>query len=78
MIAIIITIMVLELEIPDISKDATTRAIVNHLHQLLPYFIAYVFSFIMIGIFWTNHHMFQLLEKPMSRCWRWIFFFFSG
>jgi uncharacterized membrane protein len=63
-IAIIITIMVLELEIPDISKDATTRSIAHHLHQLAPYFGAYVFSFMMTGIFWTNHHhMFHLLEK---------------
>lgn len=62
-IAIIITIMVLELEIPDISKDATSPGIIHHLHQIAPYFGAYVFSFMMIGIFWTNHHhMFHLLE----------------
>lgn len=60
----IITIMVLELEIPDITKDATTRSILHHLHEIVPYFIAYIFSFMMIGIFWTNHHhMFHLLEK---------------
>lgn len=63
-IAIIITIMVLELEIPDISKEATTRNVLHHLHEVLPYFAAYVFSFMMIGIFWSNHHhMFHLLEK---------------
>jgi len=63
-IAIIITIMVLEFEVPDINKDATTRDVIHTLHELLPYFIAYIFSFIMIGIFWTNHHhMFHLLEK---------------
>ncbi len=63
-IAIIITIMVLELKLPDISKDATTNDVTAHLRHLLPYFGAYVFSFMMIGIFWTNHHhMFHLLEK---------------
>ena len=63
-IAIVITIMVLELKLPDISKEASTRDILHHLRALAPYFGAYVFSFMMVGIFWTNHHhMFHLLEK---------------
>jgi uncharacterized membrane protein len=63
-IAIIITIMVLELKLPDVSREATTRDILNHLVELGPYFGAYVFSFMMVGIFWTNHHhMYHLLEK---------------
>ncbi len=63
-IAIIITIMVLELKLPDVSREATTRDILNHLAELGPYFGAYVFSFMMVGIFWTNHHhMYHLLEK---------------
>jgi uncharacterized membrane protein len=63
-IAIIITIMVLELKLPDVSTEATTRDILHHLVKLGPYFGAYVFSFMMVGIFWTNHHhMYHLLEK---------------
>ena len=49
-IAIIITIMVLELKIPhgtDWEKDIA---------PLLPAFISYLFSFIMLGIYWGNHH----------------------
>src|SRR6476620_8235027 len=63
-IAIIITIMVLQLKLPDIDKHITTRAVEAHLHTQLPYFAAYIFSFMMVGIFWTNHHhMYPLLEK---------------
>ena len=63
-IAIIITIMVLELKLPDLNKDSSTFDIMKLLGHLLPYFITYAFSFMMIGIFWTNHHhMFHLLEK---------------
>lgn len=63
-IAIIITIMVLSLKLPDINKEDTPWAIHHHLQILLPYFIPYAFSFMMIGIFWINHHhMFHLLEK---------------
>jgi uncharacterized membrane protein len=66
--SIIITIMVLSLKVPDINHKTTTYAVYGYLHQLLPYFLAYAFSFMMIGIFWTNHHhMFHLLDKTDER-----------
>ena len=48
-LAIIITIMVLEIKVPhgDNPED---------LKPLLPIFISYVLSFIYIGIYWNNHH----------------------
>lgn len=48
-LAIIITIMVLEMKVPhgDSLKD---------LKPVLPVFISYVLSFINIGIYWNNHH----------------------
>jgi uncharacterized membrane protein len=48
-IAIIITIMVLELKVP---HDPTFAA----LQDLAPVFGSYVLSFIFIGIYWNNHH----------------------
>ena len=48
-IAIIITIMVLELEVPHGDSLAT-------LAPLLPVFMSYVLSFIYIAIYWNNHH----------------------
>ncbi len=48
-IAIIITIMVLELKIP---HETTLAA----LGELLPVFLSYVLSFVYIGIYWNNHH----------------------
>lgn len=48
-IAIIITIMVLELKVP---HDASWHA----LKELWPVFLCYVFSFINLGIYWGNHH----------------------
>ena len=63
-IAIIITIMVLTIKIPDITKGSSPWTFRMQLQHLLPYLIAYAFSFMMIGIFWVNHHhMFHLLEK---------------
>jgi uncharacterized membrane protein len=63
-IAIIITIMVLSLKLPDFTKEVTQVSIRVSLQQMLPNFVTYSFSFMMIGIFWLNHHhMFHLLEK---------------
>jgi uncharacterized membrane protein len=48
-IAILITIMVLELKVP---HGATVEALL----PLWPIFLSYVLSFIYIGIYWNNHH----------------------
>ncbi len=48
-IAIIITIMVLELKVPH-GIDVET------LYKLLPIFLGYVLSFIFVAIYWNNHH----------------------
>jgi len=48
-IAIIITIMVLELHAPE---EASWQALLS----LLPVFLSYVLSFVFLGIYWNNHH----------------------
>src|SRR6266436_2800691 len=48
-IAIIITIMVLELKVPQGADLAALQASV-------PVFLAYVLSFVNVGIYWNNHH----------------------
>ena len=58
-IAIIITIMVLELKVPE---GATWHA----LQPLLPVFLSYVLSFVYIGIYWNNHHHLMHLVKHIS------------
>src|SRR6478752_4551936 len=47
--AIIITIMVLEFKLP---KGADYNALI----PLLPKFLSYILSFIYLGIYWNNHH----------------------
>ncbi|HEX2636505.1 MAG TPA: TMEM175 family protein [Gemmatimonadales bacterium] len=48
-LAIIITIMVLELEVPHGTDLADLR-------PLVPVFLSYVLSFVYLGIYWNNHH----------------------
>jgi TMEM175 potassium channel family protein len=56
-LAIIITIMVLELKVPHAVELAALKPV-------LPVLLSYVLSFIYIGIFWNNHHhLFQATEE---------------
>ncbi len=56
-LAIILTIMVLELHAPE-------SASLEALHHLLPSLASYAMSFIYIGIYWNNHHhMIQAAER---------------
>ena len=56
-IAVLITIMVLDLRPPEGAK-------LTALTPLIPVFASYVFSFIVIGIYWNNHH--HLLRATKS------------
>jgi uncharacterized membrane protein len=56
-IAIIITIMVLELKVPHTDS-------LEALRPMVPVFISYVLSFIYVGIYWNNHHhMFNVVKS---------------
>jgi uncharacterized membrane protein len=48
-IAIIITIMVLEMKVPHGDR-------LQDLAPLLPVFLSYILSFVYVGIYWNNHH----------------------
>ena len=48
-LAIIITIMVLELHMPD-------GATFDSIKSIIPTFIAYILSYLYVGIYWNNHH----------------------
>lgn len=56
-LAIIITIMVLELKVPHGADWESLR-------PLIPVFLSYVLSFIYLGIYWNNHHhLFQAVHR---------------
>jgi uncharacterized membrane protein len=56
-LAIIITIMVLEMKVPHGEN-------LKDLQPLIPIFISYILSFIYIGIYWNNHHhLMQIIHK---------------
>ena len=58
-LAIIITIMVLELRAPHDPSPAA-------LWPLWPVFLSYVLSFVYVGIYWNNHHHMLLLARTVT------------
>jgi uncharacterized membrane protein len=70
-IAVIITIMVLELKLP---HAATWRALLAD----FPVFLSYVLSFAYVGLYWNNHHhLLQAVEHVNGRVlWANLFFLF--
>lgn len=63
-LAIIITIMVLEFKVPHSSAW-------SELKSLIPVFISYVMSFMYIGIYWGNHHHLLHSVKKVSSAIIW-------
>src|SRR5882672_4358574 len=60
-IAIIITIMVLEFKVP---HEATWLALI----PVAPVFLSYALSFVFVGIYWSNHHhLLQVVEHVNGR-----------
>ena len=58
-IAILITIMVLELRVPEAGTFSALR-------PLVPKFLSYVLSFVFLGIYWNNHHHLWQAAKEVN------------
>ncbi len=54
--AIAITLLVIELKVPEIGKEISEDAVLAGLARLVPKFIGFFFSFFLIGLYWTVHH----------------------
>ena len=58
-LAIIITIMVLELKVPHSDE-------IVELKSVLPVFLSYILSFIYLGIYWNNHHHMLFATRSLA------------
>jgi uncharacterized membrane protein len=63
-VAIIITIMVLELKLPKGTH-------LEDLRPVLPLFLSYVLSFVYVGIYWNNHHHMLQLARSVTGAILW-------
>lgn len=62
--AIVMTLLVLSLNVPQIAYPATNAAILDSLIHMSPQFFIYVLSFVLLATFWRiNHSQFYLIKK---------------
>ncbi len=55
--AIAITLLVIEIKIPELHESPVSdKAILKELGHLIPKFIGFIISFMLIGLYWTIHH----------------------
>jgi uncharacterized membrane protein len=54
--AIAITLLVIEIKIPDIHADVSDKLLLRSLGHLIPKFVGFIISFMLIGLYWTVHH----------------------
>ncbi|MFI5172111.1 MAG: TMEM175 family protein [Chitinophagales bacterium] len=69
--AIVVTLLVLELKIPILGHQSTEEEATKSLMTLIPKFISWGMSFIIVAIFWVNHHQFMRLIKRSDQKFLW-------
>ncbi len=70
--AIAMTLLVLALAIPHINAPVTASAIQSSLYALVPSFYVLVLSFVLLAIFWNNHHRIYTQIKVVNGTLLWI------
>lgn len=66
--AIAITLLVIEIKIPEIHEHVSDKALLHELGELVPKFIGFLISFALIGVYWTVHHrMFGFVTNYTSK-----------
>ncbi len=62
--AIVITLLVLELRVPEVHGPDMSQQLRHGLFELLPKFVSFIVSFIYVSIYWINHHqLFHHLKR---------------
>lgn len=66
--AIVITLLILEIHLPEVDYSQLGHALI----ELLPRIFAYVMSFAVIGLYWVGHHQSSLLVKEIDGVFLWL------
>ncbi len=74
--AIAITLLVIEIKIPDFHENVSDKALLNALKDLIPKFLGFLVSFLLIGMYWTVHHRIFGFVMEYNRRLLWLNLFF--
>ncbi len=70
--AIVVTLLVLELKVPSMRDHQSVRELAHHLLDLLPKFLSWLISFIIVCKFWLNHHHILGLARHADYAMVWL------
>jgi uncharacterized membrane protein len=74
--AIVMTLLVLEIAVPELSHSEVATELPRQLFELWPIVLSYVTSFIILGVFWIfNNEMFRYIKRA-NRTLLWITIFY--
>lgn len=75
--AIAITLLALEIKVPELNRDTATDAQLRHaLVELIPKIVGFLVSFFIIGLYWTIHHRMFGFVVNYTRKMLWLNLFF--
>lgn len=66
--AIVITLLILDIKIPDLQPTALPAALV----KLLPQLLTYILSFFIVGLYWHSHHQVAAQIKFIDEAFIWL------
>jgi uncharacterized membrane protein len=74
--AIAITLLIIEIKVPHLEHEASDRDFLIALVRLIPSFVGYFFSFLVIGAYWIGHHKIygHIVEWNYGLVWRNVMF----
>ncbi|MGH7853350.1 MAG: TMEM175 family protein, partial [Candidatus Binatia bacterium] len=77
--AIVMTLLILELHVPNLPPAAPNVEVTPALIALWPKFVSYLVAFVSLGVFWVGHHMMYHAIRRADRTLLWlniVFFMF--
>ena len=70
--AIILTLLVLEMKVPEVASPHSVGALANALLHLVPKFASWIISFLMVAVIWINHHRLLGHIRHIDRTLFWL------
>src|SRR5215813_4664534 len=70
--AIVVTLLVLELKVPALKDHASVGELAHQLTELLPKFLSWLISFIIVCKFWLNHHHLLGMARHANYAMVWL------
>ena len=70
--AIVITLLVLEIKVPEIPAAGAAEELPHALAEMLPVIVSHIISFALLGIYWVGHHAMFTLIKRYDRTLLWL------